>query len=79
MRLKNKIIIVTGSCTGIGKAIAERCVKEGARVVINGLDQDRKPGEAMAEKLGSENAVLHIEDITRDLSLIHISEPTRPY
>ena len=30
MRLKNKIVIVTGSTTGIGKAIALRCVAEGA-------------------------------------------------
>ena len=33
MRLENKVIIITGSCTGIGKSIAERCVTEGARVV----------------------------------------------
>ena len=36
MRLQNKVIIITGSCTGIGKAIAKRCVAEGARVVIHG-------------------------------------------
>ena len=40
MRLKNKVIIVTGSCTGIGKAIAKRCVQEGAKVVIHGLEDD---------------------------------------
>ena len=63
MRLKNKAIIVTGSCTGIGKAIAIRCVAEGARVIVHGLEQDL--GEQVIEQLGKENAVLHIEDITR--------------
>ena len=40
MRLKDKTIIVTGSCTGIGKAIAKLCVEEGAKVVVNGLEAD---------------------------------------
>jgi NAD(P)-dependent dehydrogenase (short-subunit alcohol dehydrogenase family) len=64
MRLQNKVIIVTGSTTGIGKAIAIRCVAEGARVVINGLEEDW--GEEVAGELGNENAVLHIEDISND-------------
>lgn len=62
MRLENKVIIVTGSTTGIGKAIALRCVKEGARVVIHGLEKDW--GEAVVEEAGNDNAVLHLEDIT---------------
>ncbi len=64
MRLENKVIIVTGSCTGIGKAIARKCVREGAKVVIHGLDE--LPGAALVNELGSTNAVLHIEDITLD-------------
>jgi NAD(P)-dependent dehydrogenase (short-subunit alcohol dehydrogenase family) len=40
MRLENKVIIVTGSTTGIGKAIASRCVKEGASVVVHGLEKE---------------------------------------
>jgi NAD(P)-dependent dehydrogenase (short-subunit alcohol dehydrogenase family) len=60
MRLQNKVIIVTGSTTGIGKAIAIRCVAEGAKVVIHGLEEDW--GKAVVDQLGKENAVLHIED-----------------
>ena len=64
MRLKNKVIIVTGSCTGIGKAIARRCVEEGAKVVVHGLEKDL--GEEVLKAVGDANAVLHIEDITND-------------
>jgi NAD(P)-dependent dehydrogenase (short-subunit alcohol dehydrogenase family) len=62
MRLQNKVIIVTGSCTGIGKAIAVQCVAEGARVVIHGLEHHL--GEDVVAMLGIDKAVLHIEDIT---------------
>lgn len=41
MRLKDKVIIVTGSTQGIGESIARRCVAEGARVVIHGRDERR--------------------------------------
>ena len=64
MRLKDKVIIVTGSTTGIGKAIAIRCVAEGARVVIHGLEEDW--GKQVIAELGEENAVLHIEDISNE-------------
>lgn len=40
MRLENKSIIVTGSTTGIGKAIARYCLAEGAQVLIHGLELD---------------------------------------
>lgn len=61
MRLQNKVIIVTGSTTGIGKAIALRCAKEGAYVVLHGLENDW--GEAVLEEIGTDRACLHIEDL----------------
>lgn len=64
MRLQNKVIIVTGSCTGIGKAIAIRCVAEGACVVIHGLEKEM--GEAVVAELGETKSILHIEDITHE-------------
>jgi NAD(P)-dependent dehydrogenase (short-subunit alcohol dehydrogenase family) len=64
MRLQNKVIIVTGSTTGIGKAIAMKCVEEGACVVIHGLEKDW--GEALVAQIGNDKAVLHIEDITAE-------------
>lgn len=62
MRLRDKVIIVTGSCTGIGKAVAKRCVEEGARVVVHGLENDL--GGQVVQALGADKAVLHIEDLT---------------
>ena len=55
MRLKDKVILVTGSTTGIGKAIAIRCVLEGARVVIHGLESDW--ANQVVEEVGPDKAL----------------------
>ena len=54
MSLADKIILVTGSTTGIGEAIARRACREGARVVVHGLNADR--GQAIADELGPSSA-----------------------
>jgi NAD(P)-dependent dehydrogenase (short-subunit alcohol dehydrogenase family) len=48
--LSGRVAVVTGAATGIGRAIAERFVNEGARVVL--ADVDRERGEPLAEALG---------------------------
>jgi glucose 1-dehydrogenase len=50
MRLADKIAIVTGGARGIGLAIAQRFVAEGAHVVI--ADVDETAGAAAARALG---------------------------
>jgi NAD(P)-dependent dehydrogenase (short-subunit alcohol dehydrogenase family) len=40
MRFENKVAIVTGGATDIGKAIASRFCREGAQVVVAGLPDD---------------------------------------
>lgn len=64
MRLSGKVIIVTGSTTGIGKAIALACIAEGARVVVHGLEKEL--GEGVVSSIGKDKATLHIEDLSID-------------
>jgi NAD(P)-dependent dehydrogenase (short-subunit alcohol dehydrogenase family) len=59
-RLQDKAIIVTGSTTGIGRALAERFVREGARVLVHG--RNRAEGEAVLAGLGGQ-AALHCADL----------------
>ncbi|MBU6485673.1 MAG: 3-hydroxybutyrate dehydrogenase [Betaproteobacteria bacterium] len=48
MDLNDQVAIVTGAASGIGKAIATRFVKAGARVVIADLDSDAASATARA-------------------------------
>lgn len=64
MRLHNKVILITGSYTGIGRAIAKQCVKEGAKVVLNGLREEL--GRQLLKEFDAGLATHLTIDITAD-------------
>lgn len=49
LRLKDKVCLVTGATSGMGKAIAEKFHEEGASIVLSGRNEGR--GAALAKKL----------------------------
>jgi len=62
MRLKDKVAIVTGAASGIGQAIAQVFAKEGAKVVVNDIND--KGGEATVKSItdcGGEALFVHAD------------------
>lgn len=53
MRLENKVAIITGSSTGIGKAISIKFSNEGAKVVIT-YNTNKEKAERIAKELHSD-------------------------
>ena len=67
MRLKDKVILVTGSTTGIGEAMVRLFAKEGAYVVVHGTREDvgRSVVDSIVQDKGRATLVLgSLEDPT---------------
>lgn len=62
-RLENKVAIITGSAQGMGEAHARLFIKEGAKVVITDLNEEK--GSALADELG-ENAIFVKQNVTSE-------------
>ena len=58
-RLADRVALVTGGASGIGRAIAERIVREGGRVAVGDIDQAGL--DALAETLGDRGVVLRCD------------------
>ncbi len=75
-RFQNKVCLVTGATSGIGRATAVRLGREGASVVC--LGRETKAGhEVEAEiKAGGSDALFIKADVGRDADLVHAVEKT---
>jgi 3-hydroxybutyrate dehydrogenase len=62
MRLKDRVAIVTGAASGIGKEIAATFAREGAKVVI--ADLNKGTAQAAAEEIGGKGALGVAMDVT---------------
>jgi NAD(P)-dependent dehydrogenase (short-subunit alcohol dehydrogenase family) len=58
MDLEGKVAAVTGGTRGIGRAIAEAFVREGAKVVINGRNEEK--GQQALKEMDAGDAVLFV-------------------
>lgn len=64
MRFEGKTAVVTGAAQGIGQAIAQRLLNEGARVAL--LDRDRATLEDTVERLGGNALAIPCDVSDRD-------------
>jgi len=55
--LDNKVVLITGASRGIGKSIAEECVKQGAKVAFTYLSSDEK-ARALENELSANGGVV---------------------
>ena len=77
MKLENKVAIITGSTKGIGYAIADLYLKEGAKVVITGLKDEVPEALKLLEKAYNNENIIGIElDVTNTESIKNVVEKT---
>jgi NAD(P)-dependent dehydrogenase (short-subunit alcohol dehydrogenase family) len=65
--LKNRNVLITGGTSGIGLAIAKRCIKEGANVVITGRNEEK------LKKTLSQDDTGQLKGLIWDVSDIHVT------
>src|SRR5699024_1975232 len=71
MRLKDKVGIVTGSASGIGRGIALAMAKEGAHIAIVDINEE-KGKETLEETNQYTERTLFIKDISKEENVTQI-------
>lgn len=75
MKLQNKVAIVTGSSRGIGRATAILFAKEGAKVVVNFINEKKK-AEEVVNAIGKQNSLLVQADVATEAGVKRLVRET---
>ncbi|MEE8400094.1 MAG: SDR family NAD(P)-dependent oxidoreductase [Desulfobacterales bacterium] len=62
---KDKVAVVTGAASGIGRGIAERCAKEGMKVVIADIEKEALSGAAKALEAEGATILAVVTDVAK--------------
>jgi len=73
MKVEDKIVVVTGGASGIGRSLAERFDREGARHVVV-ADLDAEGAREVAEAIGGTGMGVDVTDEQAILSLVEVTE-----
>ena len=61
-KLSGKVIVVSGGTKGVGRAVAEECAREGAKIVIGGRDEAAAlKSISIIKTYGSDGVFVHTE------------------
>ncbi|HEY0300095.1 MAG TPA: SDR family oxidoreductase [Rhizomicrobium sp.] len=70
MQIRDRIVVITGAASGIGKALAQRFAKDGARLVVS-ADLDGEGAKATAAETGG---VAFTTDVSKEEDIRHLIE-----
>lgn len=71
-KLSNRIALVTGAGTGVGRAIALTFAKEGATIVLNGRREEKL--REVAKEIGEDKAIVIPADLTSESEVKELYE-----
>jgi meso-butanediol dehydrogenase / (S,S)-butanediol dehydrogenase / diacetyl reductase len=74
MDLKGKVVLITGGGTGLGTAIAQRFVKDGAKIVISGRRKEKL--DAVAKTMPKGSVLVCAGDVTVDADIKRMVDET---
>lgn len=77
MDMKGKVVVITGSSSGIGKAVAHRFAKQGAKVVVNsrGSAESGRDVAQEIERAGGESVYIQA-DVSEEQDVKHLFQRT---
>ncbi|TJY58853.1 SDR family oxidoreductase [Sinimarinibacterium sp. CAU 1509] len=74
-RVQDKVAIITGAASGVGKEDALLLAREGARVVLTDISEDA--GRAVAKEIGADQALFVKHDIASEEGWINVIKATQ--
>lgn len=73
---KDKVAVITGAASGIGRGLAERCIAEGMKVVVADVEEEELVKTEKALRAGGGEVISVLTDVSRIDEVKHLAERT---